>query len=98
MRTMLTAALLLALVWAGPARAEDEVPPAKPKPDGPKTEQPKPKTKEPGAQPKAHPLHKDKTGLLWVLPFTAAKAKAVAGTRILMIKPVAFGTSADGGW
>ncbi len=45
-----------------------------------------------------HPLDKDKTGLNWVMPFEKAEAKAVANKRLLMIKPVAFGTSPDGGW
>lgn len=45
-----------------------------------------------------HPLSKDRTGLQWQLPFSAAKAKAGNEKRLLMIKPVAFGTTADGGW
>lgn len=45
-----------------------------------------------------HPLSKDKTGLNWALPFKNAKAKATKEQRLLLIKPVAFGTSADGGW
>ena len=45
-----------------------------------------------------HPLTKDKTGLNWVIPFEKAEAKAAANKRLLMIKPVAFGTSPDGGW
>ncbi len=45
-----------------------------------------------------HPLDKDRTGMEWVLPFTAAKAKAAKEKRLLLIKPVAFGTSRDGGW
>ena len=50
------------------------------------------------AQDDAHPLAKDRTGLNWVLPFEEAKAKAAAEKRLLLIKPVAFGTSPDGGW
>ncbi len=45
-----------------------------------------------------HPLLKDRTGIDWVLPFSAAKKKAATENRLLMIKPVAFGTSRDGGW
>ena len=45
-----------------------------------------------------HPLAKDKTGLAWVLPFKSALATAKKDGRILMIKPVAFGTTPDGGW
>lgn len=45
-----------------------------------------------------HPLAKDKTGLNWTLPFKAALAKAKAEKRLLLVKPVAFGTSPDGGW
>ena len=46
----------------------------------------------------AHPLAHDKTGLNWTMPFKAAEAKAASEKRLLMIKPVAFGTSPDGGW
>ncbi len=45
-----------------------------------------------------HPLTKDRTGIRWVLPFTAARAKAERDARLLLIKPVAFGTSKSGGW
>ena len=45
-----------------------------------------------------HPLAKDRTGMKWVLPFNKAQEKASADKRILLIKPVAFGTSRDGGW
>jgi hypothetical protein len=41
---------------------------------------------------------KDKTGLKWVLPFKEARAKAEKDARLLMIKPIAFGTTPDGGW
>ena len=47
-------------------------------------------------QDESHPLMKDKTGMAWVLPFTRAKAKAAAEKRLLLIKPVAFGTSKEG--
>ena len=40
----------------------------------------------------------DKTGIHWELPFEKALAKAKADNRLLLIKPIAFGTSADGGW
>ena len=45
-----------------------------------------------------HPLSKDKTGMRWILPFEKARETAKQQGRLLMIKPVAFGTSADGGW
>ena len=45
-----------------------------------------------------HPLTKDRTGMKWELPFKAALEKAKAEGRLLLIKPVAFGTSPDGGW
>ena len=43
-------------------------------------------------------LGKDKSGMKWALPFTAAKKASADGRRLLLIKPVAFGTSSDGGW
>ena len=45
-----------------------------------------------------HPLNKDRTGMKWVMPFNKAHEKAQAQERLLLIKPVAFGTSSDGGW
>ena len=45
-----------------------------------------------------HVLDKDKTGMRWVYPFTKAREKARADKRILLIKPVAFGTDREGGW
>lgn len=48
--------------------------------------------------PAPHPLGKDKTGLAWVLPFPAAREKARAEHRLLLIKPVAFGTMPSGAW
>ncbi len=45
-----------------------------------------------------HPLQLDKTGMRWVLPFARARKTAAERKRLLMIKPVAFGTSPDGGW
>lgn len=44
------------------------------------------------------PLSLDRTGLNWVLPFEKARTTAGENNRLLMIKPVAFGTSLDGGW
>ena len=41
---------------------------------------------------------KDKTGLAWIHPFSDAQKKAKDSGRLLMIKPIAFGTDADGGW
>ncbi len=43
-------------------------------------------------------LSKDKTGMAWVHPFESALEKAKTENRLLLIKPVAFGTSPDGGW
>lgn len=40
----------------------------------------------------------DRTGIQWLLPFEAAQAKAATAKRLLLIKPIAFGTTADGGW
>ncbi len=45
-----------------------------------------------------NPLQLDKTGMRWVLPFTRARKVAAERKRLLMIKPVAFGTSPDGAW
>ena len=45
-----------------------------------------------------HPLSKDRTGMTWVLPFKQAQKTAAEQKRLLLIKPVAFGTSPDGGW
>lgn len=40
----------------------------------------------------------DKTGVEWTLPFPKALERAKAGKRLLMIKPIAFGTDKKGGW
>ena len=45
-----------------------------------------------------HVLEKDKTGMRWVYPFNKARLKAKADNRILLVKPVAFGTDRKGGW
>ena len=44
------------------------------------------------------PVCKDKTGVAWVLPFTSARGKSTDLSRLLLIKPIAFGTTKDGGW
>ena len=44
------------------------------------------------------PAVTDHTGISWVLPFEQAREKAAAENRLLLIKPIAFGTSPDGGW
>jgi hypothetical protein len=41
---------------------------------------------------------RDQSGIDWALPFEAAHARAKAEQRLLLIKPIAFGTSSDGGW
>lgn len=43
-------------------------------------------------------LVRDRTGIDWVYPFEKARAKAAEEKRLLLIKPVAFGTSKDGCW
>ena len=50
------------------------------------------------AEPANHPLTKDRTGLNWVLPFDKAQQQAGKSKRLLMIKPVAFGTKPNGCW
>ncbi len=45
-----------------------------------------------------HPLAFDRTGVEWALDFSEARDRARASNRLLMIKPVAFGTTPDGGW
>jgi hypothetical protein len=42
--------------------------------------------------------NRDRTGIQWVLPFRATLAKATAEHRLLLIKPIAFGTDKAGGW
>ena len=44
------------------------------------------------------PFAPDQTGLNWVLPFKKALATAKQEKRLLVIKPIAFGTAKDGGW
>ncbi len=43
-------------------------------------------------------LSKDKTGMKWVAPFEDATAVALKNKRILMVKPIAFGTDKKGCW
>ncbi len=50
------------------------------------------------AQDDASERQKDRTGVAWVTPFTKALEKATKEKRLLMIKPIAFGTSKNGGW
>ena len=45
-----------------------------------------------------NPIRKDKTGMRWALPFAKARQRSETEGRLLLIKPVAFGTSKDGGW
>ena len=40
----------------------------------------------------------DRTGVNWTFPFTAAQAKAARESRLLFVKPIAFGTDPIGGW
>lgn len=47
---------------------------------------------------KAGPACLDRTGIRWTLPFKEALVRAKAEHRLLMIKPIAFGTTPDGGW
>lgn len=53
---------------------------------------------ESAARTRAPTCRRDQTGVEWVLPFEAARAKARAERRLLFLKPIAFGTTADGGW
>jgi hypothetical protein len=40
----------------------------------------------------------DRTGIRWVSPFAEAKKKAEAEQRLLLLKPIAFGTEKNGCW
>jgi hypothetical protein len=51
-----------------------------------------------GDDAKVHPLSHDKTGVAWVYPFEKAQKQAAQQSRLLIIKPIAFGTSPDGCW
>lgn len=52
----------------------------------------------PAARAQAPTCRRDQSGIVWALPFEAARAKAATERRLLFLKPIAFGTSADGGW
>jgi hypothetical protein len=41
---------------------------------------------------------RDETGIEWVLPYEQAAEQAKRLGRLLLIKPIAFGTAKDGGW
>ena len=41
---------------------------------------------------------RDGTGIEWTLPFKKAREKAEKEKRLLLIKPIAFGTEKNGGW
>ena len=40
----------------------------------------------------------DHTGIRWAMPFRGARERAKAEQRLLLIKPIAFGTEKSGGW
>jgi hypothetical protein len=44
------------------------------------------------------PLLHDRTGIHWVVPFDKAVARAKETRRLLLIKPIAFGTTKKGCW
>ncbi len=49
--------------------------------------------------PKSEPrLLMDKTGLHWVAPFDQALKVAKESRRLLLVKPIAFGTGKSGCW
>lgn len=48
--------------------------------------------------PEDHPVHLDRTGIEWVLPFSAAQKQAEISGRPLLLKAVAFGTTKEGCW
>lgn len=45
-----------------------------------------------------HPVRHDRTGIAWTTPFESALSLAQTGKRLLVIKPVAFGTTPEGCW
>jgi len=45
-----------------------------------------------------HPLALDRTGIEWTVPFDAARERGEQTRRLLLVKPVAFGTTPDGCW
>ncbi len=48
--------------------------------------------------PDDHPVRFDRTGIKWHIPFENARQAAADSGRLLAIKPVAFGTTANGCW
>jgi hypothetical protein len=48
--------------------------------------------------PRVHPLLLDRTGIRWVVPFDTARAEARERQRLLLIKPIAFGSNREGCW
>jgi len=46
----------------------------------------------------AQTCRRDQSGIRWTIPFDAARSRAKAEQRLLFVKPIAFGTSSDGGW
>lgn len=46
----------------------------------------------------AHPVRHDRTGITWTTPFESALSLAQSAKRLLVIKPVAFGTTPEGCW
>lgn len=48
--------------------------------------------------PEDHPVRHDRTGIRWQIPFDSAHQRAREESRLLAIKPVAFGTTPDGCW
>ncbi len=53
--------------------------------------------RQPRSRP-VHPLALDRTGIKWVMPFAQARVEARRRNRLLLVKPVAFGTDRRGGW
>jgi hypothetical protein len=52
----------------------------------------------PSCDARTYPLLTDRTGIEWTVPFKAAVAKAREERRLLLLKPIAFGTTKQGGW
>jgi hypothetical protein len=44
------------------------------------------------------PFVKDQTGIQWVLPFEKGLSVAKERNRLLLVKPIAFGTTRSGHW
>ena len=45
-----------------------------------------------------HPLSLDRTGIEWTYPFEKAVERSRSSQRLLLIKPIAFGTTLAGDW